>query len=229
MVSFIRSLLLVAAATLALVTCSKQATPVGTSALELSLTAKPIGPLLPVPAVVTPAKIAHVYLTLQEVDVHVAATSAAMAMEQDKDDDGGQWLATVLPAASTIDLMSLQGGVSATLGRIVSLPTAKITQIRLIVDRTGQNRVMLTDGTTCALDLSQVPPTGVKITHPFPPVDVGDGNLVRIVVDVDLERSLNLTATCTYRLEPVIDVYAVERRGDDDEDHNGVDHGDHGS
>jgi len=229
MASSIRSLILVAAAGLALVSCTnEQADPVGTSALALSLTAAPVGPLIPVPPEVSAARVAHVYLTIQEVDVHVATTPTIVPLDHGVDEDtdvGGRWIATDLRTPRTIDLMTLQGGVAAALDPVVSLPAGQITQIRLVLDRAGDHQVVLTDGTRCTLDLSQVPSTGVKIANPFPPVQVGDGTPVRIVVAVDLEHSLSVTGMCSYRLDPVINIYTVEYSDFYDGDHNGVDNG----
>ncbi|HVZ36353.1 MAG TPA: DUF4382 domain-containing protein [Polyangiaceae bacterium] len=170
--------------------------------------------------------IQHVYLTLDRVDVHVAdsgdpsdetasesANADTATKTADTSEDGGTeengWL-TVKEHAGTFDLLALQNDVRTTLGEL-ELPSGKITQIRLFIDGAGQNRIVLTNGQSCALDLSQVPPTGIKINHPFKALDVEGSSKLTIVVDFDLAESVDQIAACSFRLAPVIKIKSVEK------------------
>jgi hypothetical protein len=174
--------------------------------------------------------IEHAFVTLSRVEVHVAGdddeakggtesakngnndeASVAAGGQGDADgtaEDGG-WR-TVTPAAGTFDLMALRNDVVATLGEL-DLPSGKITQIRLFIDAAGRNEVVLASGQTCPLDLSSVPPTGVKINHPFKALDVQESPKLRIVVDFDLDESLAQSGACSFALKPVIKIKRVEK------------------
>lgn len=174
--------------------------------------------------------IEHVYVTLNHVEVHVAGADddgadAGAESAKSKDDtetsDGGEndtsdgedgaggWR-TVTPKAGTFDLVALQNDVRAALGEL-DLPSGKITQIRLFIDGAGKNEVVLTSGETCPLDLSNVPSTGIKINHPFKALDVEDSSKLNLVVDFDLNESLDQGGTCSFTLKPVIKLKHVEK------------------
>lgn len=166
----------------------------------------------------------HVEVTLSRVEVHVAGGESDDAAdddqaatdddssdkEDDHDDDEGSGWRTVAAPAGTFDLVALQNDVRAKLGEL-ELPSGKITQIRLFIDPAGKNRVVLQGGESCLLDLSGVPPTGVKINHPFKALDVEDSSKLNLVVDFDLESSLDQTGSCSFALKPVIKLKHVER------------------
>jgi len=158
----------------------------------------------------------RVELTLSRVEVHVAGSDdddAAEAKDDDgsakQDGDGAGWR-TVAAPAGTFDLLALQNDVRATLGKL-ELPSGKITQIRLFLDPNGKNQVELGSGQTCAIDLGAVPPTGIKINHPFKALDVEDSSKLNLVVDFDLKESLDQTGSCAFALKPVIKLKHVER------------------
>jgi hypothetical protein len=75
----------------------------------------------------------------------------------------------------------------------------------------GKNQVELTSGQVCPLDLASVPPTGIKINHPFKALDVEDSSELNLVVDFDLKESLDQAGTCSFALKPVIKLKHVER------------------
>jgi len=166
--------------------------------------------------------LAHVYVTLGHVDVHVADSdddddddgddeeSAEANESKDKSSEDGAGWRTVTTHGGTFDLLALRNDVRAALGEL-ELPSGKITQIRLFIDPDGKNEVDLTSGTICALDLSKVPPTGVKINHPFKALDVEDSSKLNLVVDFDLTESLDQTAECSFTLKPVIKLKHVEK------------------
>jgi hypothetical protein len=165
------------------------------------------------------AALEHVLVTLSRVEVHVADGDDADddADEQpsqhgaeEDDDDGDSGWQTVASPAGTFDLVALQNDVRATLGTL-ELPSGKITQIRLFIDPNGLNQVELQGGEICALDLSSVPTTGVKINHPFKALDVEDSSELHIVVDFDLKESLDQTGACAFALKPVIKLKRVDK------------------
>ncbi len=163
--------------------------------------------------------VAHVYVSLNHVDVHVAGDDSKDEASDDGDDAGtagaddgaseAGWR-TVTPKAGTFDLVALRNDVRAALGEL-DLPNGKITQIRLFMDVAGRNDVVLASGETCPLDLSSVPPTGIKINHPFKALDVTDSSKLNLVVDFDLDESLSQTAACSFTLRPVIKLKHVEK------------------
>jgi hypothetical protein len=169
------------------------------------------------------ASLEHVFVTIARVEVHVAGTDDddddddddgekenEPGAEQDAEDDEGAGWRTVAAPAGTFDLMALRNDVRATLGEL-ELPDGKITQIRLFIDEAGTNEIELVSGETCALDLAGVPPTGVKINHPFKALDVEGSSSIRIVVDFDLRESVDQTGACSFALKPVIKLKSVEK------------------
>jgi hypothetical protein len=157
--------------------------------------------------------VAHVYVTLQDLDLHFMSPPAdtSGARNDTALDSDDHWISVNLADHTTLDLMTLQGGATAVLGKIVARPAGQITQIRLVLDKQGDHRVMLTDGATCSLDLSQVPATGTRIAHPFAAIDVDDRTPVQLLVDFDVVKSLQVVGACAYRLEPVIEIAGVKR------------------
>jgi hypothetical protein len=155
--------------------------------------------------------IEHVFITLERVEVHVAGGDDDEGDDTKKDvaDEGRGGWHNVVPPTSTFDLMALRNDVRAALGEF-ELPSGKITQIRLFIARAGKNEVVLVDGDVCPLDLEQVPTTGFKINHPFKAIDVEDSSKLNLVVDFDLNESVDQSGPCSFRLKPVIKLKHVE-------------------
>jgi hypothetical protein len=198
-------------ALLALAGCNKGGTGSGAGNVSVALTGAPGAT-----ASIKPPNlvgVAHVYVTLQEVDLHfIPAPADNSGARNDTALDGDDhWISANLADHTTFDLMTLQGGATAALGKIAARPAGQITQIRLVLDKQGDHRVVLTDGVICSLDLSQVPAAGIRIAHPFAAIDVDDHTPVQVVVDFDVVRSLRVVGACAYRLEPVIEIDAVKR------------------
>jgi hypothetical protein len=176
-----------------------------------------------------PDGVVSAVLSLERVDVHAKPKKVKVKGKKAKKEKGekkakkdksqkGGWM-TLDGAPAEIDLVALQNDVRATLGSL-SLPEGKVTQIRLIPDRDGKNEVRLGDGTVCAIDLSQVGPKGIKINHPFKAIDVKAGKMREVVVEIDLEKSLERAEGegCTFKLAPKI---KLRPQPDDDEDDDG--------
>ena len=96
----------------------------------------------------------------------------------------------ITSAKQSFDLLTLQGGVTASAGS-ASVPTGTYSQIRLVVDSA---RVTLKSGhtfadgsTTAKLDVPSGSQTGIKVNF-SPPVEVVEGETV-LLVDFDLSQS----------------------------------------
>jgi hypothetical protein len=123
------------------------------------------------------------------------------------DERGGEW-ETVNEQAGTFDLLSLQNDVTAPLGEVDVW--GEVNAIRMHIDLAGTNQVVLSDGQVCAIDMSAVPAGGVNINEAFEPIDVPNGGRATVVVDFDIEKSLDQTGPCSFALKPVLTVKRVE-------------------
>ena len=168
------------------------------------------------------ALVKNVIVTLSRIEVHLVPPDSADRSGPDEDperagvardggrvqDDEAGWV-TVPLATRQFDLMSLQNEPAATLGQL-HLPVGKITQIRLFLDPAGKNAVILSDGTSCAVDLSNLPGDGIRITHPFKAINLPANEKVTVVVDLDLHAVQSGASGCTYRIDPVIQIERVD-------------------
>jgi hypothetical protein len=122
-------------------------------------------------------------------------------------DKGGTW-ETVNEQAGTFDLLSLQNDVTAPLGEVDVW--GEVNRIRMHIDLAGTNQVIMSDGQVCPLDMSRVPSDGVDISHEFEAIDVPNGGRATVVVDFDIEKSLDEMAPCSFALTPVLTIKRVE-------------------
>jgi hypothetical protein len=147
-----------------------------------------------------------VMVTISKMEVHLAGGDGDGP--EDKGKDGSGWHLLDRPAQS-YDLLQLQNDVTAALGEM-ELPEGKITQIRMHLDPAAINEVRLVRGAVCALDLSNVERTGVKINHPFKAFPIEAGETTVAVVDFDVKESVSKEGDCVYRLNPVIKLKSVK-------------------
>lgn len=157
---------------------------------------------------------------VSSVRVYVAAIQAHVAPGSVEDDDQADKSAkpkevaeradawVTLPVGREIDLVKHQGEMKATVLGELTLPEGKITQIRLILDTTRPHTATVLDY-DCALDVSKVPPTGIKINHPFKAFSSAPGDRHTIWVDVELDQSLKSDGQGCYRLEPQVRLHRV--------------------
>lgn len=175
--------------------------------------------------------LASVNVTLDKVEVHVVpkdsqggafdpnlpangnSTSAVPTEAQDDNsayvtnpndasiDDDAYWQSITL-AATSFNLLALQGNVTAVVGGL-DLPTGVLTQIRLFIDPNATHDVVLKDNSVCTLDVSSVVGKGFKIDDDFPHVPLHDGNTTNFIVDFDLQNSLSQDGNCAFSLHPV--------------------------
>ncbi|MGC4000806.1 MAG: DUF4382 domain-containing protein [Anaeromyxobacter sp.] len=133
----------------------------------------------------------------QQVNVDVRAVEIATA-------DG--WV-TLSEPHRVIDLLSLTGGVVATLADGVTLPAGHYGQLRLVLG--PDNSVVLADGTPEPLKVPSGQQSGIKLTVD---VDVAPGTTADIFIDFDAHRSVfvhEAGKSGKYILRPVI--RAVDR------------------
>jgi hypothetical protein len=123
------------------------------------------------------------------------------------DEQEGKW-ETVNEQAGTFDLLSLQNDVTAPLGEVDVW--GEVNRIRMHIDLAGTNQVIMSDGRVCPLDMSAVPSGGVDISHEFEAIDVPNGGRATVVVDFDIEKSLDEMAPCSFALTPVLTIKRVE-------------------
>src|SRR5262249_17755882 len=120
-----------------------------------------------------------------------------------------------LPVDRTFDLLQV-GDRTKTLGEL-DLVSGTITELRLALDEQGDNRVLLTNGQSCVLDLSRFPSAGVSINDPTLPVDFDDRHHVRLVVDFGLAETLTQGDPCRFALVPGVEIKSLERQGEEAE------------
>jgi hypothetical protein len=160
-----------------------------------------------------PQGVTAVTIVVATIDVHVEdADKAKDADPTDTSiDKDNKWQSLTLD--QEIDLVIHQGEAAAELLGELPLPQGKITQIRLLLDLTKPQTVTQ-NGVDCAMDTSQVPPTGIKISHPFKAFDSKNGIKNEMLVDFDLADSMKASAGC-FRLEPVLKLVKVKADGAD--------------
>jgi hypothetical protein len=101
------------------------------------------------------------------------------------DVEGSGW-ATLSAAPLEVDLLSLQGGVFASLGA-ASLPAGHVNQLRLYLDETAAQHVTLSDGSEAPLKVPSGVESGIKIVGGF---DVGACQSGQVTLDFDGRKSL---------------------------------------
>jgi hypothetical protein len=198
--SSLRALSLVVFAPLALAACGRG----GTVALELT----------DAPPNITAIK--SVEVTLGKVEIHASHACGGKGDRGGARDQGGEergeWIA-VSESAGTFDLLSLRNDVTAPLGEVEVW--GEIDRIRTHIDTTGKNQVVLQSGQTCALDTSGIGPGGIDIGHAFEPIEAPRGGRATVVVDFDLEQSLDQNGPCSFVLAPVFAIKRVEEVADE--------------
>jgi hypothetical protein len=102
----------------------------------------------------------------------------------------------------TINLLSLTGGVSATLANGATVPAGHFTQMRLVLG--SGNTIKLADGTVADLTTPSAMQSGIKLIVNF---DVQPGTTKDVVIDFDAAHSIQVVqtgASSKYILRPTI-------------------------
>jgi len=99
----------------------------------------------------------------------------------------------------SFDLLQLINGASAVLGDSV-LPAGLYTQIRLIL---GDSNYVVDNGTKYDLTVSSGSETGIKLNHSF---TIEPNTLYELLLDFNVDKSIHITGTGEYKLDPVITI-----------------------
>jgi hypothetical protein len=113
----------------------------------------------------------EVVVTITRVEAHLAG--------------GGGWQ-TLAEQTATVNLLELQGGSFVRLG-VASLPTGRITQLRLYVKEDGPNYVTTPDDVKHPLTVPSGTQSGIKIKAGFDWPACADGH---VTIDFDGKKSL---------------------------------------
>lgn len=99
------------------------------------------------------------------------------------------------------DLLTLQNGVDTMLAAQQTIPSGRISQVRLLLG--DSNRVVVA-GVSYPLSLSSQDETGLKCN-----VDtvLPAGSTARLLLDFDADRSVLQQGNGTYRLKPVVSAF----------------------
>lgn len=134
-----------------------------------------------------PAAFQQVNIVVKSVEAHMSSSDSLHG-----------WVA-INGTRNTYDLLTLRNGSNAILGD-TKLAVGKYTQLRLSID-TGSNVVIA--NVSYPLDVSSA--TGLKLNHNF---DIAEGTLYSLTLDFNADKSIVLTGTNLYKLDPVIRVEA---------------------
>ena len=159
----------------------------------------------------------EIHVVFTKVEVHAAGddgddaddseNSTTDDNETDGDDNGTAGWRTLFEdsAGVDIDLLNATGTHAAFLGE-ADLPAGKYTQLRVTVTEAYG----IDNGTRVPITVSS---GTLKLNHPF---DVEEGAETRIVLDIDLDRSLRQQGGGAWRMTPVVG--SIEAEEVDDEE-----------
>lgn len=138
----------------------------------------------------------EVHVVFTKVEAHAAGDGE----DGDEDDGNGTgnstagWTVLFSDAAGVdVDLLNASGSRAAFLGE-ADLAAGKYTQLRITVT----SAYGVANGTQVPLTVSS---GTLKLTHPF---TVEAGEETRLVIDIDLDRSLHQQGNGSWRLTPVV-------------------------
>lgn len=143
-----------------------------------------------------------------EINVDIRAVEVHYNDESKGDKDGWVRLAS---NAGIYDLLKLQNDVAVVLAEDNSLPSGKVTQLRLIL---GDENTIVVDGVTGSVTYELTIPsayqTGIKINIDS---DIKSGEKMHIVLDFDAEKSVVVEGDGSFSLKPVIRVESLLQIG----------------
>jgi hypothetical protein len=135
----------------------------------------------------SPSAFDSVIIFVKQVEVHSSGS-----------DSTSGWY-VINDSLRSFDLLELRNGASAVLGDSV-LPAGDYTQIRLILD---EGNYVIDNGTKYDLTVSSGLQTGIKLNHPF---TIEPNALYELLLDFNVDKSIHITGTGEYKLDPVIRV-----------------------
>ena len=157
-----------------------------------------------------PKNVTSVQLQIARIEVHVEESAVDGRAQADGSidlDDKWHSFAVNKP----LDLAAAQSETGAISLGDLFLPDGRISQIRLILDASKPS-IAVVDGKSCELGMTKLPPTGIKINHPFKSFHVGKNLLHKVWVDVPLDQMLVQTKTC-FDLKPVLRIAKFQTAG----------------
>jgi hypothetical protein len=137
-----------------------------------------------------PSQYDQVNLVITQVSVHRGSTVPA-----DSDSVSGWQVLSTSPM--TVDLLTLRNGVFTQLA-VATVVAGSYTQLRL---KLGAGSTVVVDGVTHPLFVPSGLQSGLKIQGPF---NVPGGGVADLLLDFDAARSIVLTGSGTYILNPVV-------------------------
>ena len=144
-----------------------------------------------------PAGVEHVYLTIKEIQLHIAE-SAEFPL--------GQWV-TLAEVNRTLDFLELINGMSALLAQVY-VEAGHYTQIRIIL---GEINEVVINGETFPLVIPSSQESGVKIQFNL---DVKEGEETGLFVDFDAANSIDWKLLHgTYKVNPVFKLFHKTEAG----------------
>ena len=141
----------------------------------------------------SPSSFDSVVVLVKQVEVHSAGES-----------NSGWYV--INDSLRSFDLLQLINGASAVLGDSV-LPAGRYTQIRLVL---GDGNYVIDNGTKYDLTVSSGMQTGIKLNHSF---TIEPNTLYELLLDFNVDKSIHITGTGEYKLNPVIRVMPLVTSG----------------
>lgn len=146
-----------------------------------------------------PADYEAVFVSVKEVRINVGSAEAEGVPEGASD---GNWVNYPLSPEllQPVNLLDLTNGDHIYMGEPLALPAGKISQIRLILNETG-NTVVLRDGTIKPLTTPSAQQSGLKINLNQ---TLEPGKIYKVWLDFDADKSVVARGNGAYNLKPVI-------------------------
>lgn len=142
-----------------------------------------------------PAQYDQVNIVVREVHIHRTGEGA------------DTWTVVRPDSESTYDLITLRNGVFVTIGFARQIPAGAYDQVRLVL---GSGSNVVVGGVTHPLEVPSGQQSGIKVNGAFSvPVD----GTAELILDFDAARSIHVTGTGTYMLNPVIRVMPTSLSG----------------
>lgn len=142
----------------------------------------------------SPALYDSVVVVVNRVEVHTA-----------NGDDNSGWF-VINNNVQVYDLLQLRNGANVILGD-TALPAGHYTQIRLIL---GNGSYIVQNGLKFDLTVPSGLQTGIKLNHEF---NIEEGTLYELSLDFDASRSIHVTGSGKYMMQPTIRVVPLLASG----------------
>lgn len=135
----------------------------------------------------SPSSLDSVIISVKRVEVHKAGNDSTSGWH------------VINNTTRSFNLLDLRNGASAVLGDTVLSP-GQYTQIRLILNN---NNYVKENDSKHNLKIPSGIQTGIKLNHEF---TIEPGNLYELILDFNVDKSINITGNGNYMMKPVIRV-----------------------